>query len=278
MYLIASKKRKIGVKNRITAALVGAVAGICLVSGETRSGTTNYDLSFLLFQQHPFMTTALLRPVVAAPLPPSQIRARVRMPQPAIPSRAASRQAAQPNASERRPAIAPQLLAAAPPPRSGGAGLWGVISEIRLGALVHDEGPFTRNEEDGYDGNLEVLFVSPDFLDIVWGPRPHLGVTVNSSGDTSQAYMGLSWEWSFWDNWFAGFSLGGAVHDGKLETLRTDRKELGCRVLFRESVELGYRFGGGHGISGFLDHISNASICDHNEGLENFGIRYGYLF
>ena len=172
----------------------------------------------------------------------------------------------------------PQSIAAAPPPRSVRDGLWGVISEIRLGAFVHDEGPFSRNEEDGYDGNLEVLFVSPDFLDIVWAPRPHMGVTINSRGDTSQAYMGLSWEWSFWGNWFAGFSLGGSVHDGKLKTVRIDRKELGCRLLFRESVEVGYRFGGRHGISGFLDHISNANICDRNEGLESFGIRYGYLF
>lgn len=265
-------------KNRIMLLLLGAVAGTCLVSGETRAGTTTYDMSSLLFQQHPFATTALLQPVVAAPLPASQIRAPARMPQPAIPSRAATRQAAQQNASERRPATLPPLIAAAPPPRSGSSGLKGIVSEIRLGALVHDEGPFSRNEESGYDANLEVLFVSPDFLDVIWSPRPHLGADINSGGDTSQVYAGLSWEWSFWGDWFAGFSLGGSVHDGKLTTLEIDRKELGCRLLFRESVEVGYRFGGRHGISGFLDHISNAKICDKNEGLDNFGIRYGYLF
>ena len=152
------------------------------------------------------------------------------------------------------------------------------VSEIRFGAFVHDEGAFTRNEEEGFDGNLEFLFVSPDFLKFIWEPRPHLGATINSKGDTSQAYMGLSWEWSFFGSWFGGFSLGGAVHDGKLSTNRIDRKELGCRVLFRESVEVGYRFGGRHGISGYLDHISNAKLCNRNEGLEDFGIRYGYKF
>ncbi len=278
MHLIGTKTGKWGLKIRFTAALVGAVAGICLVSGETRSGTTNYDMSSLLFQQHPFETAALLQPAVAVPLPAARIRAPARMPQPTTPSRAAFRQAAQPNAAERRPAIAPQLLTAVPPLRSGSGGLSGVVSEIRLGALVHDEGPISQDVEDGYDGNLEILFLSPDFLDIVWAPRPHLGATVNSGSDTSQVYTGLSWEWSFWGNWFAGFSLGGSVHDGKLKTVRSDRKELGCRLLFRESVEFGYRFGGRHGMSLFLDHISNANICDRNEGLDNFGIRYGYLF
>ena len=265
-------------KIRISAALIGTIAGIFLVSGETRSGTTTYDMSSLLFQQHPFSTAALFQPVVASPLAPLQIRVPARIPQPAAPSRAAFREAAQLNASERRPAVLPQLSAAESQYPSNGEGLAGIISEIRLGALVHDEGPFSRNEEDGYDGNIEVLFVSPGFLDVVWAPRPHLGANINSTGDTSQVYAGLSWEWSFWDNWFAGFSLGGSVHDGELKTLRIDRKELGCRLLFRESVEGGYRFNGRHGISLFLDHISNANICDQNEGLENYGIRYGYRF
>ena len=27
-----------------------------------------------------------------------------------------------------------------------------------------------------------------------------------------------------------------------------------------------------------LAHISNAMLCDHNEGLDTFGVRYGYNF
>ena len=125
---------------------------------------------------------------------------------------------------------------------------------------------------------LEFLFNSPEFLAFAWSPRPHIGFSVNSDGDTSQAYIGLSWEWTVWKGLFVGFSLGGAIHDGKLRTNRTDRNELGCRILFRESLELGYRFWERHSISAMLDHISNANLCDKNEGLDNFGIRYGYLF
>jgi lipid A 3-O-deacylase len=153
-----------------------------------------------------------------------------------------------------------------------------ILSEVRFGLMVHDIGPFSRNEEGGLNGNLELLFVSPDFLDIVWSPRPHAGFSINSEGNTSQVYAGLSWEWSFWGDFFAGFSLGGSVNNGKTEHTRLDRKELGCHLLFRESVEVGYRFGGRHAISGMLDHISNANICDKNEGIDTFGIRYGYSF
>jgi lipid A 3-O-deacylase len=130
----------------------------------------------------------------------------------------------------------------------------------------------------GVDVNFEVLFVAPEILELIWSPRPHFGATINTDGDTSQVYFGLSWEFDVWRDLFVGFSFGGSVHDGETETDRIDKKELGCRLLFRESVEAGYRFGGRHAITMFLDHVSNAKICFKNEGLENFGARYGYRF
>jgi lipid A 3-O-deacylase len=254
------------------------VLGLLTIMGASPAlaGTTNYDMSSLLFQEHPFASTGPLAPVIARPYvqqrrAPAPIRRAA-----AAPIRRASQPAPRRVSAPQAPLTYPrQSSAMAPAAKS--EGLWG-MSEIRIGALVHDIGPFSSNEEDGFDGNIEVLFVSPGFLDIIWAPRPHLGLSVNSVGDTSQVYAGLSWEWSFWGHWFAGFSLGGSVHDGKFVTNRIDRKELGCRVLFRESIEVGYRFGGKHAISGFLDHISNANICDKNEGLETTGIRYGYMF
>ena len=174
------------------------------------------------------------------------------------------------------PAVA-QGVAPKPSPEAREGSL-GILSEIRIGLLAHDRGPFSRNEEDGIDGNFELLFASPAVLDVIWSPRPHIGFSINSEGNTSQLYAGLSWDWSFAGNWFAGFSLGGAVHDGETRTAEPDRKELGCHLLFRESVEVGYRFDGRHGLSVFLDHISNARLCDANEGLETVGIRYGYRF
>ena len=154
----------------------------------------------------------------------------------------------------------------------------GFFSEIRIGALAHDQGIFSSNKENGYDANLELLFVSPDILDLIWSPRPHIGVTYNAYGDTSQAYLGLTWEWDFWEDYFAGFSLGASVHNGKKTSISLDKKELGCRVLFRESLTAGYRLTKNHSIMAFVDHISNGKLCSRNEGLETVGIRYGYRF
>ena len=77
---------------------------------------------------------------------------------------------------------------------------------------------------------------------------------------------------------FFDFSLGGAYHDGETETEATDKKSLGCRILFRESLDLGIKFADVHSLSVHLAHISNAKLCSTNEGLETFGVRYGYRF
>jgi lipid A 3-O-deacylase len=154
-----------------------------------------------------------------------------------------------------------------------------ILSEIRIGALYHDAGVFvTRQERAGIDANAEFLFVSPEFLEIVWSPRPHLGVTVNPKGVTSQAYFGLTWDVNLFAGLFFEVGLGGAIHDGELTTKDPDRKKLGCRWLYRESVSLGYRFAGRHSVSALLDHISNNGRCDRNAGMDMLGMRWGYKF
>lgn len=163
--------------------------------------------------------------------------------------------------------------------RAGEGGLGGILSEVRLGAMAHDVGILGRSEEDdAIDVNAEILFVSPDFLEPIWSPRPHIGITANTNGDTSQIYGGLAWDWNFWGPFFVEGTLALTVHDGELDPVRSDKKALGCRVLFRESVSLGARFLERHSLSLMLAHISNASLCDNNEGLDTFGIRYGYRF
>lgn len=250
------------------------IAASCVwttLAGDASARSRFYDLNLLLDQPHPLANQVPSAAQRTAPVPPILLRTPARIPPPSPTPRYV--QPAPPLAAVTRRLTESEMALLAEPPRPRWSG-----AEVRLGGLIHDEGPFTRNEEDGFDINLEILFPSPGLLEIIWSPRPHIGVTFNSEGDTSQAYFGLSWEWEFRGNWFAGFSWGGAVHDGELLTNKTDRKELGCRLLFRESVEFGYRVAGRHGISLFLDHISNANICDANEGLENFGVRYGYRF
>lgn len=164
--------------------------------------------------------------------------------------------------------IALALMLLAPAARAG-------VSEIRLGVLGHDVGVFGSAKEEGPDLNGEVLF---DPLRILWAPRPHLGVSLNTRGDTSQAYAGLTWSWNLTRDVFVEASLGGALHNGYDDTDRPDRKSLGFPLLFRESLGLGVRVGPNLTLSLFLDHVSNARLADRNQGLDNFGIRWGYRF
>jgi lipid A 3-O-deacylase len=161
----------------------------------------------------------------------------------------------------------------------------GFIDELKLGVLRHDAGIFGDNKEDGADINLETRFVSPELLRPLFAPRPHLGLSVNTAGDTSQLYAGLTWSltltrglFSTSDSLYLDASIGGAAHDGKLDIESADRKALGSRFLFRESLELGYSFTPSQSISIMLDHVSNANLANRNEGLDNLGIRYGVKF
>jgi len=232
---------------------------LLLAAGLSEAGTGGgiYDMSRLLNQPHPFANaTSAPRSLSAGQI--------VRPP--------ANPQSDAPPAPVRTSAKHQRLNSSS---RSGNDE---VISEIRIGALLHDFGPFSHRKESGYDGNLEILFNSPEALEKVWAPRPHAGFSVNSDNDTNQAYLGLTWVWGFLNNAFFNFSLGGAYHDGYKKTDKLDKKSLGCNILFRESLDIGFRINDVHGLMFHLDHISNAKLCSTNEGLESFGIRYGYKF
>lgn len=150
--------------------------------------------------------------------------------------------------------------------------------ELRLGLLAHDVGVFGGEHESGHDVMVEYLFDSPAILAPIWAPRPHVGVAVNGAGDTSQAYAGLTWTWDATERLFLDFSLGGSIHNGELVTDRQDKVNLGARVLFRESIGVGVRLNEAHSLSLVLAHISNANLADHNEGLDTFGLRWGWRF
>ena len=249
-------------------ALLAWVIGMGVVASslspaqaQSRGGL--YNMDSMLKQRHPFAARLAADPTRATPASTSLRQAAAR----AMPTIVAD--------------------------RGGNRKVSDLFSEFRIGVLAHDRGPFSSKDEGGIDTNFELLFASPELLSFMWSPRPHIGINYNSSGDTSQAYLGLTWEWSFLDGWFVEFGLGGMIHDGHLFGVDDETKSLGCRLLFRESVNAGYRFYKRHALMLHFDHSSNASLCEKNtadgsaegrhnvilnEGLENFGIRYGYMF
>jgi lipid A 3-O-deacylase len=160
-----------------------------------------------------------------------------------------------------------------------------IIDEVKLGLLGHDVGFLGDNIEHGPDVNVEMLFTSPDLLSVIGSPRPHIGADINTAGQTSNAYAGLTWGVSVIQNLFrpddyifAEGSLGGAYQDGFTGTAPRGRKDLGSPVLFRESVEIGYQVTPTISLSAILDHISNANLANHNAGITSAGGRVGFKF
>ena len=99
---------------------------------------------------------------------------------------------------------------------------------------------------------------------------------LNTEGNTHALDFGLNWDWNFLSRSFFSWAMGGAAHTGKTATSRLDRKEPGSRVLFYLAAELGYRLSPQTSLSLRLNHMSNASIADNNEGLDTVGVVYGY--
>ena len=257
--------------NKFISLVAGLVLALTLFVATPEAATSGglYDMSRFLQEPHPFARTPVSpRLSLEKPL----VRPKIILP---------NQKDLNVISSTKKPAElikTPKVLLPSTTSKYAPISKPGYLSEIRGGILVHDEGLFSRNKEDGIDINFEVLFKSPSMFDVVYSPRPHLGATLNSAGNTSQAYLGLTWDWNFYRYFFLNFSLGGAFHTGEKVTDDPKTKSLGCSVLFRESLDLGYKVSGPHSVMFHLDHISNAKLCSTNEGLEAFGLRYGYSF
>jgi lipid A 3-O-deacylase len=178
--------------------------------------------------------------------------------------------------------VAAMLVAAVPGAATAQTQL---VDEFKFGVLAHDIGLFDKPVESGSDINFEMLFTPPEFFRVIGSPRPHLGGSLNTAGNTNAGYFGLTWGITLLQNlfgWggsvFANGSLGGALQDGFTNSAPPDRKKLGSTALFRESVELGYQLTPNLSISGFVDHMSNANLAPHNAGITDAGARLGFKF
>ena len=167
------------------------------------------------------------------------------------------------------------------------------IDEIRLGGMQHNlDGRrhssgvgYTVTPESGYDVNGEVLFTSPwpqpesPIIDFLFRPRPMLGATVSTRGDTSQVYLGAAWSLPLFSVFFVEATFGGSLHDGPLTSAGPNYvAAYGCRVSFHKSGSLGVKLGENWRIMGTIEHMSNGPLCLPNPGLTNYGARIGYKF
>lgn len=161
------------------------------------------------------------------------------------------------------------------------------VSEVRGGIFAHsvDEpgnffGVFNTNRIQ--DLNVELLFDTPGLTEwVTLGEvRPHIGATLNTGGLESMVYAGVSWTVPVFDSpVFVEGTFGGVVHNGSVNGGAVmPARDLGCSVMFRESVSLGVQVTEQASIMATVEHASNANLCNGNRGLTNMGIRFGYKF
>ena len=167
-------------------------------------------------------------------------------------------------------------------------------NEVKLGLLAHDV-HFLGGKEGGADINPEFILQSPiadawaaglpGYLHWMAQPRPTLGAEFNTSGFTNQYYFGATWTWQLASNVLKpddgitfGIFFGPSFNDGQIAATKPDRKSLGSNVLFRESLELGYRITPVYQISAYVDHVSNAGLARFNQSLNEVGGRFGVRF
>jgi lipid A 3-O-deacylase len=159
---------------------------------------------------------------------------------------------------------------------------WFRITEIRGGVLAAnlDGG----NSEDAKTLiNAEILFgqlnrerhYENPILEQFLHPRVHVGTSLSvEQGGTNQVYAGLTWDYRLTDRLFFESTFGGTVHDGP--TSGNDTNSYGCSVLFRESAGIGFDITEHLTVLATVDHMSNAGLCDQNQGLTNAGVKLGY--
>lgn len=203
--------------------------------------------------------------------------------------------------SDRTPAaVAP--LRDKPAARNALSRSW--ISELVIGGWIHD--PEAGNTESNtWDLNLELIFREVEllsfenrYLRFLFTPHPILGGSINNEDETHTVYLGLNWQYDFDNGLFVGGSFAFTYHTGNLDqaeeqcpvattcTLPGNRRfkntgevTLGARILFRESLEFGYRLDRRHGIALYIAHMSNGGILDDdNDGMNFAGLRYRYSF
>lgn len=160
--------------------------------------------------------------------------------------------------------------------------------ELRLGVAKHD----ISDRESGFDIEAQYVFgTPPSVTGRNWGLRPYIVAASNTDGNINFYGAGLQPEIAFNQNWFAEFQVGVVGHDGRVDlpppyepearqhVLDTERT-YGCEALFHLAPAVGRRLGERSSLAFYWEHLSHGQIfCDgKNEGLDNFGLKYGYRF
>jgi opacity protein-like surface antigen len=119
-----------------------------------------------------------------------------------------------------------------------------------------------QGDDEAVQFGVEYRFAPWDY-----GLRPVIGFNATDDG-SMYGYGGLNWDIEVFDNlYIIPNFMAGLYEDG-------DGKDLGGMIEFRSGVEVAYEFENDHRLGVAFNHISNASIYDHNPGSETLLVNY----
>jgi lipid A 3-O-deacylase len=148
------------------------------------------------------------------------------------------------------------------------------LHALKAGILSHNSGIINSDKDSYIDIHAELLYNNKIFK-----AYPTVGTEINVNGDTSFAYIGLTWEGKYFKNITLGAFFGAAVHNGNLNDESDSKRKLGTRFLFREALDIAYYINHNYEVSLLLDHYSNGGLGkESNQGNSNIGLRLSYYF
>ena len=176
-----------------------------------------------------------------------------------------------------------------------------LAGEAMLGIYQHDimDGiSHGGHFEHGKDIVFGVRTASLDELAVIWKPRVHAIVGVNTLGGTNYAAAGISWQLNFGgDRFYFEPGIGGAIHTGSVDLpspfdaglspavqqarLRDwqTKLDLGSRVLFEPEFSLGWKATDRMSFEVSWIHMSHGQLAGpQNPGLGDFGFRAVYRY
>jgi len=153
-------------------------------------------------------------------------------------------------------------------------------TEVRIGTFYHGyQGREAGTADIAIDALLPAFDLGKSPLTSWFSLHPQIGADLNTQGKTSAAFAGFAGVVELPGNMLIEGDLGGSINNGKTTSPDdTGRAELGCTALFREALGIGFRFSKQTSVMAVAEHMSNANLCAPNNGITNFGLRFGYNF
>jgi hypothetical protein len=164
-----------------------------------------------------------------------------------------------------------------------------LLDEVWVGGFAHDTSDLGAGKESNTeDAMVEVDSGRPGVLRFLGAPRIGASLSLNTAGLSNFGALSLVWDHHLFSRLSGTLEFGMGLTDG-VSALpdgaagaydARHRLLLGSKVLFREAGGLDWRLSDHWRVGAEFVHLSNGLILakDHNQGINDAGLRLGYEF